>query len=517
MTTAEQHTMGSVHFTTSDPTINDLLVRLREISDLQALAALTSWDQQTAMPVGASEVRMHQMATLEGLIHERATAPEIGALLDQLAEKVQSVSFTDADRGLYAQVKREYTLSTKLPRELVEEMARVRSASLDAWVKARATSNFALFAPWLKRTVELQQEMADRFGYEENRYDALLDIYEPGLTASKVEGLFEPVREVSKTMLTRIQESGKQISTSCLEQSFPLEEQMLLSEKILRSIGYDFERGQLARSAHPFTTSFGAPADVRLTVRCDEHFLQMSLMAALHEGGHGLYEQGCAPTLVRTPLANGASLGAHESQSRLWENAIGRTIPFWKGKFQVVKEVFPKQFQNVDIETFVRALNKVEPSFIRVEADEVTYNLHILIRFELEKALINGEVSVDELPAAWNAKYAEYLGITPANDAEGVLQDVHWTSGFGYFPTYTLGNLYGAQILHALKASFPDFDERLASGDTDFVLNWLRERMHTFGAIYLPEELITRVTGEKPDPQYFVRYLTEKFEHIYQL
>jgi carboxypeptidase Taq len=517
VTTTEQHTQGSVNFTTSDPTISALLVRLHEISDLQALSALTGWDQQTSMPVGAGEVRMHQVATLEGLIHERSTEPEIGSLLEQLAEKVQKAPFTDADRGLYYQVKRGYDQSTKLPRELVEEMARVRSASLDAWVKARSTSNFALFAPWLKRTVELQREMADRFGYVENRYDALLDIYEPGLTARKVEKLFEPVREVSKNLLKRIQDSGKHISTACLEQSFPVEEQMVLSEKILSSIGYDFERGQLARSAHPFTTSFGAPADVRLTVRCDEHFLQMSLMAALHEGGHGLYEQGCAPTLVRTPLANGASLGAHESQSRLWENAVGRTIPFWKGRFHVLQEVFPQQFQTVDVETFVRALNKVEPSLIRVEADEVTYNLHVLIRFELEKALVNGEVSVDELPAAWNAKYREYLGVEPANDAEGVLQDVHWTSGFGYFPTYTLGNLYGAQILQALKASFPDFDERLAGGDSDFILDWLRERMHTFGAIYLPEELITRVTGEKPDPQYFVRYLTTKFEQIYDL
>jgi len=240
-------------------------------------------------------------------------------------------------------------------------------------------------------------------------------------------------------------------------------------------------------------------------------------MAALHEAGHGLYEQGCSPALVRTPLAGGASLGAHESQSRLWENAIGRTLPFWQGQYHILKEIFPEQFEHVDIETFVLALNKVQPSLIRVEADEVTYNLHILIRFELENALVNGELAVDDLPAAWNAKYLEYLGIEPANDAEGVLQDVHWTSGFGYFPTYTLGNLYGAQILDALQTAFPDFDARLAAGDTDFVLNWLRERMHTFGAIYLPEDLIERVTGAAPDPQYFVRYLTSKFEHIYDL
>jgi carboxypeptidase Taq len=240
-------------------------------------------------------------------------------------------------------------------------------------------------------------------------------------------------------------------------------------------------------------------------------------MAAIHEGGHALYEQGSAQTLVRTPVAGGASMGAHESQSRLWENPIGRSLPYWQGQYPAVLEAFPRQFADVEIATFVRALNKVQPSLIRIEADEVTYNLHILIRFELEKALINGDVAIESLPGLWNAKYREYLGVEPTNDAEGVLQDVHWSSGFGYFPTYTLGNLYAAQIFAALHRAFPNFDERLASGDTSFILSWLREKMYIFGAIYQPNELMVRVTGEPPNPEYFVRYLTNKFEAVYDL
>jgi carboxypeptidase Taq len=241
-------------------------------------------------------------------------------------------------------------------------------------------------------------------------------------------------------------------------------------------------------------------------------------MAALHEGGHALYEQGSSRTLMRTPLAGGASLGMHESQSRMWENVIGRSLPFWQGRYGIIREVFPEQFKAVDVATFVRALNKVEPGLIRVEADEVTYNLHIIIRFELEKALLDGEISVESLPGRWNARYREYLGIDPENDATGVLQDVHWSEGMiGYFPTYTLGNLYAAQIYHTLRTIFPDFDERLAAGDTSFVLQWLREHMYSVGATYLPQDLLLRLTGEEANPQYFVNYLTARFEQIYNL
>ncbi len=502
---------------THDERIGELLGRMHEIADLSALGALAVWDQNTAMPSGAGEVRGHQQATLQGLLHEKWTASRLGALVGELDTATQSGRFTDADRALVRLAKRDYEHSTKLPRELVEEMARTEAASFEAWRKARTANDFAAWAPWLEKTVRLQQEVADRLGYAETRYDALLDLYEPGMTTRQLNELFPKVREAGVGVLRRIEASGHQVDDAPVRQQYAAEKQVALSQALLRAIGYDLERGGVATSPHPFTIDFGSPFDVRVTVRTDERFLPTSIMAAIHEGGHALYEQGVAPALVRTPLAGGASLGAHESQSRLWENAIGRSTPFWQGQFAKVREAFPQQYANVDAAAFARALNKVEPSLIRVEADEVTYNLHILVRFELEQALVNGQVSVQSLPSAWNARYQEYLGITPPSDAHGVMQDMHWTSGFGYFPTYTLGNLYGAQIYATLRKTFPDFDERLARGDTAFILDWLRSHMYAFGKTYEPAELIRRVTGEAPDPKYFAAYLSGKFEEIYGL
>ncbi len=506
-----------LRFTSSDARIAGLLDRMYEIADLSALGALAGWDQNTALPDGAGQIRGQQLATLQGVLHDRWTAQQVGALVAELAEVVQREPFTDADRGLVRTVKRAYDHATKLPRGLVEEMARTEAGAFEAWRRAREHSDFASFAPWLSRVVALQREVADRFGYKESRYDALLDQYEPGMTASRIATLFSAVRTTSIDLLRRIQASGKTIDDSCLQGSFPADKQVALSEKVLRGMGYDFNRGGIARSPHPFTTSFGSPYDVRVTVRPDERFLQAAVMAAIHEGGHAVYEQGSAESLARTPLVGGASMGAHESQSRLWENAIGRSEAYWQGQFAAVRETFPEQYAHVDAATFARALNKVQPSLIRIEADEVTYNLHIIIRFELEKELVNGDLAIESLPSLWNAKYREYLGVEPANDAEGVLQDIHWTSGFGYFPTYTLGNLYAAQIYAKLRAVFPDFDERLARGDTTSVHTWLRDRMYTLGTTYLPEDLIQRVTGEAPNPAYFAQYLNAKFEQLYAL
>lgn len=513
----KQDTRSLPEFTRSESHLNELLNYLHQIADIQVLGAIAEWDQNTAMPGGAAEFRGFQVAALQGILHELWTNPRMSSLLNELSERVQQAPFSDADRGLLREALRAHERAIKLPRKLVEEIARVQATSFEAWRSARAYNDFALFAPMLSRTIALQREVADRLGYIETRYDALLNEYEPGMTASKLDGLFAPVYETSKSLLQRIEKSGNTIDASCLEGEFPVEQQIALCERLLRAMGYDFSRGQMAQSPHPFTTSFGSPFDVRVTVRPLVNFLQASLMAAIHEGGHAVYEQGSAPTIARTPIAGGASLGAHESQSRLWENAIGRSEPYWKSQYASIKEAFPAQFADVDLNTFVRALNRVRPSMIRVEADEVTYNLHIIIRYELEKAMVNGDVAIETLPGLWNAKYREYLGIEPANDAEGVLQDIHWSSGFGYFPTYTLGNLYAAQIFHKLHAVFPDFDQRLASGDTFFILEWLRDQMYAFGAIYLPGELIKRVTDEPPNPQHFTRYLNTKFEKIYGL
>jgi len=504
-------------FTSGDAGIAELLDYMHEIEDLKALGSLAEWDQNTEMPEGAGDVRGYQMATLQGVLHERWTTQRLGTLLKALSEAVNRSDYTDADRGLVREAQRNYDRAKKLPRKLVEEMARVQAGSFEAWRRAREHNDFASFAPWLSRTVALQREVADHIGFIETRYDALLDLFEPGMTASKLDKLFAPVREVSTTLLRRIEASGNTVDDSCLQGEFSEERQVELSDVLLRGMGYDFSHGGIAVSPHPFTSSFGSPFDVRLTVHPDKHFIQSSVMAAIHEGGHAVYEQGSAPALARTPLAGGASMGAHESQSRLWENAIGRSEAYWRGQFASVRQAFPEQFASVDATAFARALNKVKPSLIRIEADEVTYNLHIIVRYELEKALINGDVAIESLPGLWNAKYREYLGIEPTRDSEGVLQDIHWSAGFGYFPSYTLGNLYGAQIYSALRKDFSNFDERLASGDTAFILDWLRDKMYVFGAIYQPETLMERVTGESPNPEFFVRYLTGKFEEIYQL
>lgn len=507
----------SLAITASNTQIADLLEHLREIADISAVSALASWDQNTAMPEGASAVRGDQMGTLTGVLHNRWTNPQLGTVLGALESEVAGARFTDADRGLVREARRTYDQYTKLPYGLVCEKARVESAAFDAWHTARAQSDFELFAPWLGRIITLDREIADRLGYTGARYNALLDQYEPGMTVARLDDLFGPVRDISIALLRRIEASGHTVETSFMQGEFPASAQMDLSEGLLRHMGYDFSRGALSRSPHPFTTGFGSPFDVRLTVNPDEHRLQASLMAALHEGGHAVYEQGFTPEHARSPLANAPSLGAHESQSRLWENAIGRSEAFWHSQYTRVREAFPRQLGHVEDTAFARALNRVRPSLIRIEADEVTYNLHIIIRYEMEKLIVDGDVAIESLPRLWNEKYRQYLGIEPANDGEGILQDVHWTSGFGYFPTYTLGNLYGAQIYATLRREFPDWDDRLAAGDTTFVLAWLRDHMYRFGATYLTADLMRKVTGEAPDAAYFAHYLTRKTEVTYDL
>jgi len=509
----------SLEFSRSDARIAELLELVQRAEDLKALNDLAEWDQNTQLPEadGAGELRGHQMATLQGILHESRTNPRLGSLLDELDEAVKDAQFTDADRGLVRVTRRMFDQATKLPRKLVEEIARVGAGSFEAWRRARERNDFASFAPWLGRTVTLQREVADRFGYAETRYDALLDLYEPGMTVRKLDALFRPVREVSTTLLRRIEVSGNTVDDSCLEGDFDSERQVALSKTLLEGMGYDFSRGAIAISPHPFTSGLSSPFDVRVTIHPDRRYIQASIMAAIHEGGHALYEQGSAESLARTPVAGGVSMGMHESQSRLWENAIGRFEAFWRGQYVAVQKAFPEHFASVDVATFARALNRVQPSLIRIEADEVTYNLHIIVRYELEKELINGNIAIESLPRLWNAKYREYLGIEPQRDSEGVLQDIHWTSGFGYFPSYTLGNLYGAQIYTTLRKAFPNFDERLSLGDTAFALDWLREKMYAVGSIYMPEDLMKRITGEAPNPEYFARYLTSKFEQIYSL
>jgi carboxypeptidase Taq len=508
----------TLSLTLDNPDLKELTAYTRESADLGSLAALAGWDQETAMPPGGAEARGRQSAAIGALLHERQTAPQIREWLDRLEPRVAASPFTDADRGMVREVRRDYETSVKLPTALVRELAEVGAAAFEAWRRAREHNAFQEFAPLLKRMVTLQREVADRLGYPEQRYDALLDLYEPGLTYRQAAPLLARAREASIDVLQRIRSSGHPADNSLLRGHFGTEQQLRVCNDALRSIGYDFQRGVLAQSAHPFTTGIASPSDVRLTVRVQEQLLSAAVMAALHEGGHGLYEQNLPAALAGTPVGRVVSLGAHESQSRLWENAIGRSEAYWRYQLPALRAVFPDQLRDVEPAAFARALCQVQPSLIRVEADEVTYNLHIIVRFELEAALIGGDIEVDDLPALWNERYEQYLGVRPERDADGVLQDIHWSHGsYGYFPTYTLGNLYAAQIYSAIRRAFPDFDARLASDGPRFILDWLREHMYRYAAVYTPAELIERVTGEPPNPEYFARYLRERYNWVYQL
>lgn len=515
MTTAPSQ---AFRFTRTDPELDELFERTQEVSDLGSLLSLVGWDQQVKMPSQANQIRGPQLATFQALLHERQTAPRIGGLLGILEQRVPGTDYSDADRGMVRLVRRTYDQATKVPVALVREVAEATSAAWGAWEHAKPANDFAAFAPHLSKVVKLMRRVADHLGYQGSPYNALLDQYEPDMTLDKLNPILDRVRDATVQLLRRIQESGRKIDTSCLHGTFDAAKQLDLCKEMLQQMGYRFDAGRMDESSHPFTSGGGSPFDVRVTVRVDLTYFPAALMAAIHEGGHALYEQGSDPALARTVLVGGASMGLHESESRLWENYIGRSLPFWKHHFGLLRRSFPDVFAHRHAGELVPALNEVKPSFIRVEADEVTYNLHIIIRFELEQGLINGEIDVADLPGLWNQKYQEYLGVTPPTDTLGVLQDIHWSGGsFGYFPTYTLGNLYGAQIYQTLRRTFSDYDERLEAEGTGFILDWLREHMYAYGQTYTPGEVARKVTGEDLNPAYFVEYANAKFGAIYGL
>ncbi len=494
-----------------------LLAILAEVDDLRRAAAVLSWDQQTYMPPGGAQARADQLATLERLAHQRLSQPEVGELLERLAEETTALDPESPPARLLAVARREYQRATKVPPALVEELARVSSLALNVWAEAKAEADFSRFRPHLERLVALQVEKADALGHGGQRYDALLDLFEPGLPTAEVERLFGRLKEGLIPLVQAISQQLDRVSDAVLRQPYPEDQQWAFTLEVLEAMGFDWRRGRQDRSAHPFTTSF-APDDVRITTRFQPNYLGSGLFASIHEGGHALYEQGVPRAWRRTPLAEGASLGIHESQSRLWENVVGRSRPFWQHFFPRLQRRFPDQLGRVDLETFYRAINRVEPSPIRVEADEVTYNLHIFLRFELEQELVAGRLAVADLPEAWNERMQAYLGIRPAHDGEGVLQDVHWASGlFGYFPTYTLGNVLSVQFYQQALEEHPGLPEEIASGQLGGLLAWLRERIHQYGACYEPAELVRRVTGRALDPEPYLSYIRAKYGEIYDL
>jgi carboxypeptidase Taq len=495
--------------------IQQLKTILAEIADLNYASALLGWDQQTYMPPGGAEARGNQLALLERLAHERGTSPELGKLLDELGPYAATLDPDSDDARLVKLSLRDYNKATRVPSSHIVEFAQVTTLAQQAWVEARRKSDFSIFRPHLEKIVALRQEYAAFFPGFEHPYDALLDDFEPGMKTADVKFIFEGLRAKQVELIKAIA-AQPQVDDSFLHQPFDETKQWSFGVEVITRFGYDWKRGRQDKAAHPFTTEFGVN-DVRITTRVDANFLNPMLFGTMHECGHALYGQGVAPELERTGMERGASLAVHESQSRLWENLVGRSLPFWEHFYPRMQQVFP-QLENVPVQKFYKGINKVNPSLIRVEADEATYNLHIMLRLEIEIALLEGKVAVKDLPALWNAKMQEYLGVTPPDDARGVLQDIHWSGGsIGYFSTYALGNLISAQLWEKIVQDIPDLTDQVRAGKFEVLLAWLREKIHRHGAKFEPQELVQKVTGSGIDPAAYMRYLTKKFGEIYEL
>ena len=498
----------------------DILIReLRVITQLRSVAAVLSWDQETYMPTNSAQARADQIALIMSMSHARFISPDFRRSLDTLVDlptgKVSEDNLTPEEVRLLEMTWRDWRRATALPVEFVGELARLTAEAQHIWEKARRRNDFGLLAPLLEKIISMKRDEADYLGYDEVPYDALLDGYEPGMTTEKLQVLFDALRPALVDLVARIQATDFPARHDILARDYDETIQREFGMDILRDMGYDLTRGRQDHSAHPFTTNFH-PSDVRITTRLRRDDLTISLFGTLHEGGHALYEQALDEDYFGTPLCEPVSLGIHESQSRLWENYVGRGRPFWKCYYPRLQERFPGQLKDVSLQDFYAAINAVVPSTIRTEADEVTYNLHIMLRFELEQALINDNVAVDDLPARWNEGLEEYLGIRPENDAEGVLQDIHWSMGaIGYFPTYALGNLYGLQFYEAAKGQIAQLEDKIAGGDLETLRVWLRENIHQVGRAKTADELVRELTGGPLSAEPFIHYLKQKYGELY--
>jgi carboxypeptidase Taq len=497
---------------TSNDTLQPLRDRLATISDLNSAAALLHWDQETYMPQGGVPLRAEQLSTMSRLVHEMLVSEETGRLL-AVAEPPDPDT---EEHALLRLARRDYDRATRLPARLVAELSRARSLAQPVWARARKESDWEAFAPHLESILILVRESVEHLGYEEHPYDALLDLYEPGTKTSLLREMFDGLKAELVPMIRRLP-SGEDRSRP-LRGTFDEEKQEAFGRTIITAFGYDWMRGRQDRVVHPFCIPLGGPEDVRITTRFEEAWLSPALFATMHEAGHALYEQGVDPAYSRTPLAGGTSMGVHESQSRLWENIVGRSPDFWGHYYPTLQESFPEALSDVDLEIFYRAINEAKPSEIRVEADELTYNLHVLLRFELELELLDDGLSVADLPDAWNAKMEEYLDLRPESAARGVLQDVHWSAGlFGYFPTYSIGNVLSVQLFDAAVGHHPEITGQIGKGEFGTLLGWLRENIHRHGSRYDPEDLVERATGRPLDPEPYLSYLKSKFGELYSL
>ena len=500
--------------------MSSALERLKEklttVIDLNGACAVLGWDQHTYMPKGGITARARQLTTLSRLSHEAFTAPEIGTLLIE-AESQAGQAPEDENAAMLRAIRRNYDQSVKLPAAFVQEMSDATSMSFDAWARCKPADDFEGFRPHLEKMVELSRREAEYLGYPEQPYDALLNKYEPGMLTSQVASIFAEVRDELLPFCQRLFARVDQVEDGFFFTHWDRDRQWQLTMQVLEEIGYDFNRGRQDESPHPFTTDFGIP-DVRVTTRIHTDQFKAGLYGTIHEGGHALYEQNVDPRYDRTMLAGGTSLGIHESQSRLWENLIGRSRDFCNYWYPVVKALFPKNMEGVSKEQYYRAINRVEPSLIRIEADEVTYSLHIFLRFELELELISGTLKVKDLPAAWDERMEKYLGIRPDRVSRGCMQDMHWSdASFGYFPTYALGNLYGVSILNTLREQQPGILDGVAQGQFLPLRDWLTDQVYRHGSRYTASELIQRITGRALEAAPFVSYIKSKYSGIYDL
>ena len=490
-------------------TLEHLKRRLAEITDLHRTSRLLFWDQQTMMPPGGAQARADQLATIRRMAHELFVADETGRLLDELRGYEESLDRESDDASLIRVTRSDYEKARRVPADLQAEMARAGSEGLRAWADAKARADFARFLPALERNVELKHRYIACYEPTDEVYDILLDDYERGMKTSEVRTIFDELKDELVPLIGRIGEQDDEALNACLRGVFPIERQRAFCHDVIDRFGFTPDTWRLDPTAHPFASG-GGVNDIRITTRYDENDLS-ALFATMHEYGHGVYEHGVDPALERTPLGTGVSLGLHESQSRMWENLVGRSRPFWRYLYPSLQETFPEQLGAVELETFYRAVNRVYPSLIRIHADELTYNLHIILRFELEQDIIDGRVELQRLPEIWNERMYRYLGVEVPNDAEGVLQDMHWAGGgMGYFPTYSLGNVISVQIWERVLDDIPDLEERIERGEFSELREWLRERLHRHGRKFTPQETLARVVGSSIDAKPYVRYLNAK-------
>jgi len=497
--------------------LNELKDRLREVYDLNSAAAVLSWDQATHMPSGGAAARGRQMAVLATLAQEKFTDPAIGKLLDALQSYAESQSYDSDDAALIRKARRDYEKKIKVPTKWVTKFSAHTAEIYQAWTEARPANNFKGVADLLKKTLDFSREYANFFPDYEHIADPLIDVLDPGMKASDIQRVFEDLRQQLVPVVKAITEQ-EMADDSPLRAGYAGSEQIAFGEGIARDFGFDFSRGRQDLSPHPFTTNFSI-GDVRITTRIKENDLSDALFSTLHEAGHALYEQGIDPALEGTPLAGGTSAGVHESQSRTWENLVGRSRGFWQHYFPRLQERFPKQLSQVSLEAFYRAINKVSRSLIRTDADEVTYNLHVMLRFNLELQLLEGKLEIKDLPEAWHSRYQADLGVHAPGDVDGVLQDVHWYSGVigGVFQGYTLGNIMSALFYDSALAAHPDLPEQIAQGKFDTLHNWLKSNLYRHGSKFTPNELVERISGGPLRIEPYIKYLKTKYGELYKL